>query len=325
MNKILFNIHKSPIPVIWLDTSIIFSMTLLKTNRPISKTKKQQIEYLFQKIYDLTRQKKLICPRADQDEEIWIEREDCLNLILELSLGIKAKYSEAIKDFQTFQFMEAFLNDKYEIDIKYEHFFIDNPIQELENKSNYVVDVDLGLIEKSHKIQERKKRELDKVEKLRQENVQKGVTYEEQLKKEYKSEIQLLFYLLEKRKKGNLSNIDSWALDDIINQYSSAWEKFGGNLSNLKDFFISNHYRAIPFNNINSKMAAKIITSTDPIKSGHTMDMYHASSALPYVDIFITDRYMKHLIIELELDKQYDTKVCYIGDKSEINSFFNDI
>lgn len=72
-------------------------------------------------------------------------------------------------------------------------------------------------------------------------------------------------------------------------------------------------------------MFAKILTSRDPIKTGHKMDIYHASSSLPYVDIFITDNYMKNLIRKLKLDEMYNTKVLYIGDINELEIIFNKI
>ncbi len=85
---------KSSIPIIWLDTSIIFKITLWKLGKPISDDQKERISYLYSSIYSLTRKKKLICPMADQKEEIWKGRSECLQTMLELSLGIRALYSE---------------------------------------------------------------------------------------------------------------------------------------------------------------------------------------------------------------------------------------
>jgi len=55
------------------------------------------------------------------------------------------------------------------------------------------------------------------------------------------------------------------------------------------------------------------------------MDMRHASSALPYVNLFITDRYMKQIIRGLNIDDEYQTSVCYVGDSDQIEKFFNSL
>jgi len=52
-------------------------------------------------------------------------------------------------------------------------------------------------------------------------------------------------------------------------------------------------------------MCAKIMTNKEPIKPGYKMDIYHASSAIQYVNIFITDRYMKNLVKNSKIDALY--------------------
>ena len=94
-------------------------------------------------------------------------------------------------------------------------------------------------------------------------------------------------------------------------------KKLGGKpegLEGIKNFLFSDYYKSIPFNSISSRIMAKLITGRDPIQSGHSMDIKHAASAIPYVDIFITDRYMKHTIKQLGIDKDYNTQVYYVGD-----------
>jgi hypothetical protein len=88
-------INKSPIPILWIDTSIIFNMTLLRLGRKLDSVQKMRIEHLYQAIKKATREGKLICPLADQDEEIWIERKECLKTIHEFSLGISTDIIKA--------------------------------------------------------------------------------------------------------------------------------------------------------------------------------------------------------------------------------------
>jgi len=75
-------------------------ITLWKLGQKLSEIQRKRIEYIYRSIYSLTRMKKLICPQADQKDEIWNGRSECLDIIATLSLGIDTKYSEDIKDHQ---------------------------------------------------------------------------------------------------------------------------------------------------------------------------------------------------------------------------------
>lgn len=325
MIDIQLEIKKSGVPIIWIDTSIILYMTLWKTGARISSVQKKRMAHLFDRIYNLTRQKKLICPHADQSEEIWIDRKTCLNLMNFLSLGIRSKYSESMKDHQTRQFMEAFVKGRDKVTISYQDFFHSDPIEQLHDLSDLITTVDLGLFESGLEIKKRNQKQVKKLEKLRQQKVSAGISYKNQLEQEYYAELEVINIMLKKLHNGQLPPLNSWALKDVINHYLRWWDELGGNLSDLRKFFTSSYYKAIPFNNISSKISAKLVTGKEPIKSGHTMDIYHASSAIPYVDLFITDRYMKHTITNLAIDKEYHTVVCHVGDSDQIDSFFREL
>lgn len=144
-SKPSINIEKSSIPILWLDTSIIFNITFWKLGNKIDNKQKERASYLFDSIYKLTRQKKLICPIADQKEEIWNGRNDCLQVMLDLSLGIKSKFSESVKEIQIKQFLESYINDENSIIIKYSDFFHSDPIQQIWDTNEIILNVDLGL------------------------------------------------------------------------------------------------------------------------------------------------------------------------------------
>ena len=59
-------IEKSPIPVIWIDTSVIINFKKLRYGERMSQVDKQRAERLYHKLYELTRKRKLICPEGDQ-------------------------------------------------------------------------------------------------------------------------------------------------------------------------------------------------------------------------------------------------------------------
>ncbi len=326
MSEIQLKIEKSKVPIIWLDTSIIFNMTKWKRGESLDSTTRERMEHLHGRIYDLTRQKKLICSRADQDEEIWIGRPECLEMMLSLSLGIRSKYSESVKDFQTRQFMEAFLHNEDEVTISYRDFFHDDPIEQLNNVSDLVIDADLGLIDSGEKIKVQKQRQLVILEEKRPRLVEQGVSYEDQLEKEYNGDLEAIGIILRKLLTGQLPSNDpqAAAVLEVVTQHRCWWEELGGEPAKLSQFFTSAHYRTIPTNSISSRICAKLITGKDPIKPSHSMDIHHASSAIPYIDFFITDRYMKHILTtELAIDKEYQTVICHVGDSDQIEAFFN--
>jgi len=92
---------KSPIPIIWLDTSIIFKMTQWKCKLgKLDDSSGQQIPKLYDQIYNCVRSGKVICPLAEQEAEVWIERDKFFDTIHSLSLGIETKTLQTIHDMQ---------------------------------------------------------------------------------------------------------------------------------------------------------------------------------------------------------------------------------
>ena len=92
MEDIKINIEKSPIPLVWLDTSIIIKIAKLKSGERIDNLEKNRMQYLYNVIKTKTKKKKLLCPSADQNEEIEIGgrlEKECIEIQTELSLGIK--------------------------------------------------------------------------------------------------------------------------------------------------------------------------------------------------------------------------------------------
>jgi hypothetical protein len=311
----IVEVSKSSIPIIWLDTFIIINMTQWKLGKSIEKIQKDRVAYLYNKIYELTRKKKLICPIADQKEEIWIGRSDCLKTMLELSLGIHSNYSMSVRDYQTRQFMEAFIYNKGRVEINYKEFFIDDPEKQLSSNSKFIVSADLGLLEKPEKLKKRNIDRLNKLENLRQSIVKQNISFEEQLEKEFMAELAGISILSNKP-------IDKLTYQDFIgvNDYWIYWNNLSDSYSDFLSFFYSSYYRKTPVINIDCQMSAKILTGNDPFRSGHTMDISHASAAIPYVNIFITDRYMKKIICDLKIDDYYETKVLHIGEINQIEN-----
>ncbi len=92
MENLKINIEKSPIPLIWLDTSVLLKITKTQLGEITNDVDKERYQYLNDSIKDKMKEKKLICPSADQFEEIEIGgrlEEEFQRVQSTLSLGIK--------------------------------------------------------------------------------------------------------------------------------------------------------------------------------------------------------------------------------------------
>lgn len=187
-------INKSPIPILWLDTSIILNMTLLRLGMKLEAVQKIRIEHLYKAIKKATREGKLICPLADQDEEIWIERKECLKTIHELSLGISTDSTLAVQEKLFELFAEAYITRKKLIEMDYNILFYKDPTQEIKHvlSSKFYVTTDPPLIGGPEMAKSRKEKILKHLNKLREENVAKNVTFETQKEAEFMAEYNVI-------------------------------------------------------------------------------------------------------------------------------------
>ena len=103
--QVQVEIIKSEIPIIWIDTSIIIAMAQWKNDLcDLDDVQKSRISNLYYAIYENTRKGRLICPLAEQEEEIWIERDKWLDTIHEISLGIESLTLHEIQQNQLYIF-----------------------------------------------------------------------------------------------------------------------------------------------------------------------------------------------------------------------------
>jgi hypothetical protein len=127
-------IKKCPVPIIWLDTSIISYMTRLKHKIGKSEqTMLDRVSRLYDQIYEATRAGKLICPLAEQEAEIWVERDKWLDAMHSLTFGIETATRQSIHDNQFMAFMTAYAQQKNEVNLDYKDAFLGDPVEDLRN------------------------------------------------------------------------------------------------------------------------------------------------------------------------------------------------
>jgi len=148
--ELAVKIKKSPIPIIWLDTSIINYMTKWKFQiggHPEKKTT-ERVKRLYEQIRNYTLKGKIICPLSEQSDEIWHEREKWMELANSLSIGIWTAAEDTIENGQFQRFLKAYFNKEIEIEISYSDAFLEDPVEELINnlKSQFFITVDHGIL-----------------------------------------------------------------------------------------------------------------------------------------------------------------------------------
>lgn len=336
MDKIKVKIQKSPIPIIWLDTSVInyIAKWKLKIGNPPEQIIVDRVSKLYEQIYKYTREGKVICPHSNQSDEIWRDRNVWMGVMNELSMDIRTNDSKSIHDDQFKKFLKAFINKENYIQLKYTEAFLRNPIQELIEKlsASIFVTVDAGILGGVDYHKKQKDKLLEDLKKLRERIIKQGISFEEQLENEFHGEFEVLLSLVSEYTSNTSRTSEEhfnvfWEYYNVSEQLR--WlEKFTQtppSLEKLRAYYNSPYYRAMPYTHLSCNLMAYILTKPDPIKPGDSMDIKHIATLMPYSDLFITDRSMKHIITYRKFDKLYDTTVCYIGDTEIINEFFSNL
>lgn len=89
------------------------------------------------------------------------------------------------------------------------------------------------------------------------------------------------------------------------------WRDLGGERAQLNDFLASEHFKACPFLDIQSRLyAALLVYDPDRLpKPGDYYDTQIIATAMPHCDVLAIDSYMKGLAGRIGLDKKYGVQV----------------
>lgn len=329
---IQITIQKSPIPIIWLDTSIIFYMTQWKYKiGRLNQTILNRVSNLYNQIYDSTRAGKLICPLAEQEEEIWVERDKWLDTMHSLTFGIVTAGRQSVHDKQFCAFMTAYVQRQNEVRLDYKDAFLADPVEDLKvaSKGPVYVYVKPPILFGEDYAKNQKKTLLSSLNEGRKKNVKKKIGFEEQLEAEYMGELKALLTLKKQFLAGQFKD-EHEQMNAVfgtmnLNQQLRIWEECSGKSNDfhgLVQFYKSQHYRSMPYTNLSCNLTAKLMIDKQDIRNGDNMDINHVSILMPYSDLFITDKAMSAFLRRKKFDKKYNTKICYIGDTQDIDSFF---
>jgi hypothetical protein len=290
-----------------------------------------RVTKLYDHIYDAARAGRLICPLAEQEAEIWVERDKWLDTMHSLTFGIETAASQSIHDNQFLAFMTAYTQQKNEVGLSYKDAFLADPVEDIREalRNPVYIAVKSGILFGENYVKDMKKRLLASLNEQRKKNVESKIDFMQQLEAEYMGELQALLILKNQFLSGEFKDENEQinAVCGAINlgQQFRMWENSSGksnDLSGLIGYYKSEYYRAMPFTDISCNLTARMMTDRQNIRSGDNMDMNHVATLMPYSNLFITDKAMSTFLKKRRFDAKYGTRICYIGDTQEIDSFF---
>lgn len=314
----LIKIEKPPIPVLWLDTWFILELT--KALNGSSKKDKKWADEIVDKIISLTKQKRILCPEADQGIEIEVSNnrslvENAGRLQAQLSLGISLHFHAAAKSLQIQRMMEAVIKNKKEVTFPWKDLFNDDPIEVIDRADKFIVSVisrpPLNQIKKTIKTNKSIATAWEKLRKKARKNKQ---NYETTLSLEFggraEAMIHTMSFLAAKTlHKKRIFIKDILNASELVGKPLGWWERYSGKSDALVDvlkFYKSEEYKQIPAVNIDTRLLAELACGNEPINPSDVMDIHHVSTVMSYAHYMLVDKRMRNRIVDkLKLTKDY--------------------
>lgn len=327
-NSVAVSIVESPKPILWLDTHIVIRMTKAKLGERIGDDLKRYLSF-YEKIFSLVCDGRIICPIAEQGEEISHGRsleKPCYELQLALSRGVQFRHGEEIRSIQRKKAMLCFLHREKEICLSYVDCFDEDPCTEVQKTLGFII----GVYGKQgnqvlNKEIETKKRMVEVCNSLKKFINNSGIKYHEQFEREQKGLLQALMQIIDdwrriyaKHLEPTLSDVEHYLL---LSRLLSEWEQCGGeagDIAGLITFLASDEYKILPHVDISSMLWAKLLVNSGDVASGDSMDIYQLSTVIPFCKYVISDRKMRNILHELGVDNKYNTSIYCMHDYKKL-------
>ena len=325
-------IIKPPIPILFLDTNFFIDLVQNRYN-PIKSTHYKDELYLVDLITRLTKEKKLLCPQGDQEEEYELGakyEDEIRGEQVQLSLGIRAMHHYGVQKYQTQIAIRGFIKGDIKLTYDYRSIFLNDPIRELESqlKQRFIVSAHIPthkiLLDKSRKT----KRELaDEFEKMRQEKAKLKVKYGDWVVHETRGTLDAIITTLKSVLPKKLF-AQPFSEEDInglqeLGDLLAYYEHYSGKQASIKDiadFLKSEYYSTIPYIAVQSRLYASMWVQSGRIKESDNFDFHQASQMLPYAVYYLTDSAFKHRITTnpVNLDKKYKVMAFSLKETQDL-------
>jgi hypothetical protein len=323
--SIAVRIERPARPTIWLDTSALINIAKARGGRPQNEADRQRVSEIDRVVADKVRSGRLLCIESEQRHEV---RESGLNLVMDviesLSLGARIRPQLAVQYGQFEIAMHAYLERANSFLLPLHTFFDDNPVQVVDTTSRRGWRVTVRMPE--HKAirdhRQQMKQELSaEWEKLRQRNVAERVTFDQQLEWEahgtWQGLLARLREALEAPQMGQPPSFWNWMGSVAVFEVANMWRSLGGEPRALGQFFSSDYLRALPYQDIQSRICASLLTGHEPIKSGDSGDIEHLALVLPIASFVLTDNRMARRVQALGLDDKWGARVFSLSSTEQ--------
>lgn len=335
------NIIKPPIPIIFIDTFFYIDLVSDRTGNKKSSYHQERVE-LMEIIETLTQQKKLLCPKGNQEEEYRLglsNIEEIQEVQERLSMGISTNHYFGVEKYQVSQAISAYVKKGKTIEFDYRSLFLRDPLKELGETLNqrWLVSVHTKTPESILNEERILKKELAaEFENLRLEKKNAGLNYETLLKRELLAELDLITHTLQtiipklitKQPLDQKENTGLTILSEYLALLSRYSKKEVG-IAEVVAFIKSDYYSLIPFKSIKSQLYSSLLSQTYPVNETDNFDFEQSSQWLPFSNYFLTDRSLRHRLTskQLQLDKVYNVKIYSMREIrsliSELKSHFD--
>jgi len=329
---IRIRVERCPIPVVWLDTHVLIRLALLEVGR-LDPSLVPAYSALESRLSKLVARNAIVCPKVDQHSEVWgPDRPLFMDKLTTISMGVDMKPKLAIDDGQTWKLMSAYIKGVREVVFSYRDGFYKDPLREIEETrlQRFIVTVDMGVFPSVEKAKAQRESLHKAWEEMRQRRLAEGASYEEQKELERRARFSAVFGLARDAiatvMKGGWPDLNELEGYKHIMTMVEVWDRLGGTpkgLAGLVRFIDSNHYAAHLINDIEATLLARLMTGTELIQSGDEMDIDQIATVLPFADLMIVDRKMRHYLHKLGLADRYGAKVCGVHEWDEINDYLD--
>jgi hypothetical protein len=315
------NIHKSVTPIIWLDTFFVIEYGKIV----IGESKDERYRVLYDVLSRKISEKKLLCARAEQEDELEGNIDISMSKFLALTRYCRFKLGSQVSTLQSNRMMKAYLH-------KWERFDIlqsDVSISSKENREGFIINV--YSTPKQDALMEKKRIKYSNLREVQdfKDTQNPEITFNEIMNREYKGIYIATTHLINKIV--TLKKMFDGEADFDINLYNQftglviepmqEWYKLTGKEMDIEgylEFLISEEHKAIPHIDISTHLISDLMASKKKLETGDLKDVENLSSFLPYCNFILTDTAQHNRLKRLALDKKYDVCVFCMKNINEL-------
>jgi hypothetical protein len=318
--KISVTWEKSPVPMLWLDTSVLIDLAKIANKERIEDTRSAKLSRLKEIVRAAVRAGKLICPEWDQSLEFEGRRLEpqIRRIVVDLSCGVHCATYIEVQDKQIIQGLKAYLAFDEAIHIPAAIHFHGDPASAIREaiRNGFIVDANMPKpaewIARAESAKSTTKRDF---EVLRKKCRAKKQTFEQQLALERIGDSDAMLGMVRDYIKDvGAGKHDFWGYMGVLGffSYQSLWDRMGGPgpaLAALYSFMRSPYYWELPSEDIACRLSADLVVGHTEVKSGDSRDIYNLATSIPVAQYVVADKAMVDRCERLGIGSKWNTKL----------------